>query len=161
MSVSQRARDPEVSEELWRVHRDELLRFATTLVGPHDAYDVVTDAFVRCVKNIDRVPVENRRAYLHRAVANEAVSHHRSCGRRWRRDLAGIVSDVVPAEDSFADVRTALMELSVQQRAVVYFVYWQDAQLPQVATTLGMSLRTARQHLDRAHVKLRKALHGQ
>ena len=161
MIVSRNVCDPDLGEELWRLHRDELLCFATTLVGPDDAHDVVIDAFIRCVKTIHTVPAANRRAYLQRAVTNQAVSHHRSCGRRWRRDLAALVNPVMSHEDTFADVRTALMELSVQQRAVVYFVYWEDEQVPQVAITLGMSVRTVRQHLDRAHVKLRKALHGQ
>ena len=38
---------PDVSiDDLWRTHADELLRFATVLAGPHDAYDIVADAML-------------------------------------------------------------------------------------------------------------------
>ena len=36
-----------IDEDLWRQHADELLRFATVLVGPTDAYDVVADVMLR------------------------------------------------------------------------------------------------------------------
>ena len=34
-------------EEIYRKHADDLVRFATGLVGPFDAQDVVTDACLR------------------------------------------------------------------------------------------------------------------
>jgi RNA polymerase sigma-70 factor (ECF subfamily) len=160
MTVSRRPRDPGLDEDLWRRHRDELLRFATALVGPNDAHDVVADAFIRCTKAIGSVDVAKRRAYLYRAVSNQATSHHRASGRRWRRELATVVASAVPAPENFHDVRTAVMRLSVRQRAVVYFVYWQGAPITEAAATLGLSVSSARQHLERAHGQLRKALHG-
>lgn len=36
--------------DVYRLHAHELVRFATVLVGPDDAPDVVANAFVRCFR---------------------------------------------------------------------------------------------------------------
>ena len=51
------------ADELWRSHADELLRFATVLVGPTDAHDVVVEAFLKSVESMAPGGVTNHRAY--------------------------------------------------------------------------------------------------
>jgi len=48
--------------------------------------------------------------------------------------------------------------LSLAQRSVIYFVYWEDRTETQTAELLGVSPGTVRRHLFRARTHLRKAL---
>lgn len=145
-----------LTEQLWRDHAPELMRYATVLVGPADAHDIVVDAFVRAVPKLSTVA--NRRAYLFRAVTSHAHDLRRSRERRWVRDLAAVGPASTAAPDTFVDVRRAVAELSLSQRSVVYFAYWQDLTEREIADTLGLSLGTVHRHLDRARTHLRKAL---
>jgi RNA polymerase sigma-70 factor (ECF subfamily) len=149
---------PSRTEVLWRMHADELLRFATVLVGPSDAPDIVTDAFLRSEKALVSGRVDNARAYLFRAVANHAHDLRRSRERRWARDLAAIGPASSSAPDSHVDVRRAVSGLSVQQRAVVYFAYWEDLAERDIADVMEISPGSVRRHLTRARHHLRKAL---
>ncbi|MEN9506131.1 MAG: hypothetical protein RI958_2057 [Actinomycetota bacterium] len=152
--------DPMTAEvdALWREHADELLRFATVLVGPSDAPDIVADSFLRSADTILSGQVDNPRAYLYRAVTNRARDLRRSRERRWARDLAAIGPANMAAHDSFIDVRRAVAELSVQQRAVVYFAYWEDLPERAIADVLQIAPGSVRRHLVRARHHLRKAL---
>ena len=68
--------------EVYAKYADDLVRFATSLVGPTDAQDVVADAVVRVMWSKRWARVTNYKAYLYRAVLNEARMHHRSTMRR-------------------------------------------------------------------------------
>ena len=65
---------PSPTEVLWRTHADELVRFATVLVGPSDAPDIVTDVFMRSQTVLGLATITNARAYLFRAVTNRAYT---------------------------------------------------------------------------------------
>jgi RNA polymerase sigma factor (sigma-70 family) len=146
----------EAAVRLSQAFGDELLRFATVLVGPNDAPDLVAEAVLRSSVTLSADASE--RAYLFRAVRNGALDLRRNRWRRWQRDLAamGPVSSAEP--DVHADVRRAVSELSVQQRSVIFFVYWQDLTERQTAAVLGVTIGTVRRHLTRARAHLRKAL---
>jgi DNA-directed RNA polymerase specialized sigma24 family protein len=72
-------------DALWRAHATELVRYASLLVGPVDAQDVVSTAFVNVLGGKGRQP-DNIRAYLFRAVTNAAIDGQRSSSRRLARD---------------------------------------------------------------------------
>ena len=149
---------PPTIESLWRSHADELLRFATVLVGPSDANDVVIDSFLAAAPSAMNATVRDPRSYLFRAVANRAHDLRRSRRRRWSRDLAAVGADSADGPDSLIDVRRAVAALSIRQRGVVYLVYWEDVPERAAAELLGVSLGTVRRHLVRAQTHLRKAL---
>lgn len=151
-----------IDEDLWRQHADELLRFATVLVGPTDAYDVVADVMLRVGPHVQAPTVTNKRAYLFRAVANRVTDQRRSQLRRWKRDLAAVgpasTSQPDDRSDDGADVRRAVSALSPMQRAVVYFTFWEDLPERAIADLLQLSPGTVHHALDRARTILRKAL---
>ena len=43
----------EADAEVYRKHADDLIRFATGLVGPSDASDIVSEAFLSCLNSPD------------------------------------------------------------------------------------------------------------
>jgi DNA-directed RNA polymerase specialized sigma24 family protein len=70
--------DERTDAEVYAAHAEELVRFATGLVGPDDAADVVTDAFVRLVTAPVWRDARDRRALWYRAVVHGDRSHHRA-----------------------------------------------------------------------------------
>ncbi len=85
--------DTRENGQVYEDHALELTRYATVLVGPDDAPDIVTDAVLNAFASPNWRRVENRRAYLFRSVLNHANSFHRSGSRRRRREALSIVRD--------------------------------------------------------------------
>jgi DNA-directed RNA polymerase specialized sigma24 family protein len=75
------------NEQVYRSYGQELTRYATGLVGPADATDVVTDACLKAFASKSWESVENRRAYLYRTVLNVAKDHHRETLSRRVREM--------------------------------------------------------------------------
>lgn len=146
--------------ELYRRHADELIRYATVLVGPADAPDVVTDAVLAAFGSRGWREVEHPRAYLFRSVLYTATSWKRSAGRRHRREVVVAMRPATapPAPDGEIDAHRALAHLSPQQRAIVYLAYWDDLTPAQIATTLGLTEGSVRKQLARARAHLRSVL---
>lgn len=138
----------------------ELIRFATALVGPFDAPDVLSSAFVKVLATPKWPEIRDRRAYLYRAVFNAGRTHQRRVGQRADRESrtpAGVHWDL-PNLDP--DVRAAVLRLSVRQRAVIVLTYWFDLDAVSVAQRLGISEGSVRRHLARARARLREVLHA-
>jgi DNA-directed RNA polymerase specialized sigma24 family protein len=68
--------------ETYQRYAIELIRYATALVGPDDAPDVVTEAVLAAFRAPAWRGVANRRAYLYRAVLARSMSHQRAASRR-------------------------------------------------------------------------------
>lgn len=138
-------------------YREELVRFASVLVGADDAHDVVSSAMLRL---LDRaVTIDNPKAYLYQAVANQARNHKRGEMRRLRREeMAAVWESPVTAPEPYPEVRAAIQALSIRQRAVVYLIYWDDLSERDVAECLGIRPGSVRRHLARARKHLRRAL---
>lgn len=135
-------------------YADEVVRFASAVVGPSGAEDLAASAMGRVLRGSSWRSAENLRAYLFRAVTNEARSIHRSTKRRLAREAASVRDG--QASDGFvrAEVLDAVRRLSVRQRAVVYMTYWLDASADEVAADLGCSVRTVERELTTARRRL-------
>jgi RNA polymerase sigma factor (sigma-70 family) len=148
----------ETLEAAYRRHSDELIRYATVLVGPDDASDVVIDAMVRVFAS-DVSAVSNLRAFLFRAVHHRAIDHQRAGSRRRRREASFQAQQAdVTVDPIAADARTALRVLSLQQRTVVFLTYWADQAPADIAEVLDVSEGTVRKQLARARARLREVL---
>lgn len=154
--------DERTDAEVYAAHADELVRFATGLVGPDDAADVVSDAFVRLVSAPVWPAARDRRVLWYRAVVHGARSHHRSTYRRRAREsrVAAGASSTSPEPEVALDPRVgdALGALSAGQRAVIFLTYWNDLDPPRVAELLDVSEGTVRKQLARARRKLKGLL---
>jgi RNA polymerase sigma factor (sigma-70 family) len=135
------------------------VRFATGLVGPDDAADVVADAFVRVLGSASWPDVDKQRAYLYRTVLNEVRMRHRSTMRRRARELRAFDREAVVEIEVRPQVLEAMSVLSTQQRAAVILTYWEDLTPGEVAGRLGVSQGSVRRHLARGRSKLREVLH--
>ncbi|MCI0545139.1 MAG: RNA polymerase sigma factor [Actinobacteria bacterium] len=141
-------------EETYRLYARELTEYATTLVGPFDAGDVVTDACLKAFASRGWPGVLNRRAYLYRTVLTVATDHHRATLSRRVREMKVAVRPTLAPVEVDLDVLSAVERLSVQQRAVVYLTYWADLPPEDVAARMGVSTGTVKRHLARARKRL-------
>ena len=144
--------------EVYREHAAELVRYATVLVGPADAADVVADAVLGAFGSRVWPTVTNRRAYLYRAVYHRALDLRRGAARRHRREAVTASSDSVVGAEPSLDAQRALAHLPAQQRAVVFLTYWADLTPAQAAELLDVSEGTVRKQLARARTTLRRVL---
>lgn len=143
--------------ELYRRHSGALVRFASTLVGPHDAEDVVARAFLNVMTSRSSIEV-NPRSYLYMCVNNEARRHLRTQGRRHRREALSVPPSRSDEVACMPEILDALRSLAPQQRAVIHLTYWEDLAPGQVAERLGVSDGTVRRQLARARRRLASAL---
>ena len=142
----------------YRRHADELTRYATVLVGPADAPDVVTDAVLAAFRTPGWRDVANPRAYLFRAVLHRAQSVRRSDARRTNRERRAALVEPVRDREPSVDAHRALSALSPQQRAVVFLTYWEDMTPAQIAELLDVGEGSVRKQLARARETLRSVL---
>jgi RNA polymerase sigma factor (sigma-70 family) len=161
MADREATQGPETTADVadaYRQHRNELTRFATVLVGPDHAHDVVSAAVVRVLDN-SPTSLSHPRAYLYQAVANQARNFKRGEARRRTRETQGGASrQVVFQPEPYPEVLAAVEQLSVRQRAVVYLTYWEDMTDQAIGEHLGIGSGTVRRHLARARRHLRRAL---
>lgn len=148
----------DVVGDAWRHHGPAALRFAAALVGPHDAHDITTNAFLRVTRQENWASFEHLDRYLYRAVRNEAANLWRQRHRRWERDLAAVAASIVTDTVTDVDVVRSIAGLSLQQRCVVYFTYWHQMTEAEIADALGISRGTVHRNLHRAQTHLREAL---
>lgn len=144
--------------EVYARHATELVRFATVLVGPAGADDLVAEAVARAFAHPSWAAVTRRRAYLHRAVLNEARQTERARARRWRREQRAAPIERIEPPEVRPEVLAAVRSLKPRQRAIVFFTFWQDRTTADIADELGTTARTVQRELADARRRLEEAL---
>jgi RNA polymerase sigma-70 factor (ECF subfamily) len=148
------------NEEVYRNYSQELTRYATGLVGPFDAQDVVTDACLKAFETRNWPDVIDRRAYLYRTVLTVAHDHHRRTLARRLREMRSAAREQIPDPSATIDVEVlqAVERLSLQQRSAVFLTYWEDLAPETVAQRMGISTGAVKRHLARARKRLGEML---
>ncbi|HYN32726.1 MAG TPA: sigma-70 family RNA polymerase sigma factor [Ilumatobacteraceae bacterium] len=145
-------------EDAWRAHAPAVLRFATAIVGPHDAYDIVASAFMRTTRTDSWTEIEHLDRYLMRAVRNEALNLWRQRRRQWQRDLIAVRPEAAAEVGADIDLLHAVAALTAKQRCVVFLAYWEDQSEAEIAATLELSRSQVHRILVSSRAQLRKVL---
>jgi len=141
-------------EAIWRKHKDELVRYATILVGPDHAEDILSAVVVRVIrKRGSLADLEDARPYLFKAVLNESRNHIRRSSRP-----QVVVSGVEVPVEARPDVVAAVSSLAARQRAAVYLTYWRDLPIKDVAQLMGCRPGTVKRYLYLARRRLKETL---
>lgn len=137
--------------------RHELIGYATALVGPDDAPDLVSGAVLGTLRsNGSLSELRDPKPYLMRSILNEARMLHRS---RSRRPVTALVPGSEPATSREHDLTVHLvMELPPRQRAATFLVYYQQYTPTEAAVLMGCRPGTVRRYLSLARDKLKEAL---
>jgi RNA polymerase sigma-70 factor (ECF subfamily) len=149
--------DREVYEQL----RGPLMRFASSLVGPNEAADLVSEVMVATLHRRSLASLENPGAYLMKAVLNRSRSRIRRMMKEQAVATVQVVEEESPAPDSLVpDVAATVAKLPVQQRAAIYLVYWEGLEPSEAAAVIGVQPGTIRRYLHLARNQLRRHLDG-
>jgi RNA polymerase sigma-70 factor (ECF subfamily) len=141
--------------EIWLNCKDDLTRYASVLVGPSDAEDVVSTVFLRVLDRRRLDDLEDARRYLFRAVLNESKTR-----RSRSRTVLGLVDlPGPPPADPEPEVLEAVLSLPLGQRAATFFVYWADMSVAEAAEMMGVRSGTVKRYLHLARSKLEGLLY--
>lgn len=150
-------RDVDRDAEIYERYRTDLHRFATALVGPSDAPDVVSSVIVKTLSNHRLSDLRRPRSYLFQGVANESRSLFR--GKARHREVCLVDSDSIdPTSEPAPEVLEAVAALPVQQRAATYLVYWLGCSTAEAAELMGVRPGTIGRYLYLARRHLRRIL---
>jgi RNA polymerase sigma-70 factor (ECF subfamily) len=155
---AQRPGEPAATEhfdDLFRREFAPITRTAYLVVGDWEvAREIAQDAFVQALRHWKKVQAMDRPGgWVRRVAIRDAV-------RSRRRDARGRAlgaDDVAPGAGDPAlalDVRTALLTLPAQQRAVIALFYLDDRPVAEIAALLGCSGGTVKTHLARGRQAL-------
>jgi RNA polymerase sigma factor (sigma-70 family) len=142
------------SGAIWREHSGELVRYATVLVGPDHAEDVLSAVVERVLRRDGGLAsLADARSYLFKAVLNESRNH----ARRERRSEPWAAGVAAPPEVR-PEVLDAVARLPERQRAAVYLTYWRDLPVHEVAGLMGCRPGTVKRYLHLARHRLKGVL---
>lgn len=147
-----------LERDLYDRHGGALVAYATSLVGPSDAADVVHDAAISLIESGRLASAENPKALMYRAVSAKAKSMQRSVFRRRNREHRFAESVVQYDPELHPEVINAVIGLSQRQRACIFLTYWEDMKPSGIAELLGIAEGTVKHHLAVARDNLRRTL---
>lgn len=163
-------RDEDEFRDVFLCYHKELCRFASQYVDTGDqARDVVQEVFLRIWERREVIVFETSpRAYLYRAVRNQAIN---AANARDRRRWSPWGEGEHPMSPSRSDDSLLLSDLERRlQRAIeclperqrVAFTLHRnhDLSYKEIAVVLGISVKTAENHIGRALLRLRDLLHS-
>jgi RNA polymerase sigma-70 factor, ECF subfamily len=142
--------------EIYEAVRWDLMRYATALVGPGSAEDVVSAVVTRVLARRGGLAgLRDPKPYLMRSVLNEVRSRHRV---RSRQPWVAMGQDTVRAVDGPIDVFGVIERLPPRQRAAAFLVFCEEYTPTEAASVMDCRPATVRRYLHLARQKLREVL---
>ncbi len=166
-----RAGDREAFEAVFRAYYPRLADYANGLVRSKDtAEDVVQEVFVALWTQRDRLTSpDNLVGYLYRSVRNRSLNQirHRRMVTDWQTRQAAEDPPAAPPADREAEnaeiaeaVRRAVATLSPRCREVFELSRDRGLTYPEIAASLGISIKTVETLMGRALKGVRARLSG-
>ena len=163
--------DREAAGDCVRAHQRSLYAYILRMCGrPEVAEDVVQEAFVRALSNLDRFDFRfrfstwlftiARRLYLNQVQKMKPASDT-DCVEARGGDWLPVGTEADAAEKTAVcrnAIQDGLMELSVDQREVLVLFHQQDWPIALIAEHLDMPEGTVKSHLHRGRRKLRRVI---
>jgi RNA polymerase sigma factor (sigma-70 family) len=143
----------ESDADVYIKYRDDLLRYATSLVGPDRAEDVVSTVVLRTLRGRGLAELDRPHAYLMKSVLNESRSV-------WRRASTVPLSEADSRRlpDEIIETLDALWRLPLRQRAAAFLFYWEDRSVTEIAALMGVRDGTVKRYLHNARQRLKRSL---
>jgi RNA polymerase sigma-70 factor (ECF subfamily) len=169
-----KAGDGRAIEALIRAHQEALYAFMLRMSGrPDVAEDIVQEAFVRVLKNLDRFDSRFRfstwlftiakRLYVnamqkHRPTYDSDIVGERQGDANWPGppDHRSVRDETIQNARSVIDF--ALAELGHQQREIILLFHQQNWPITEISVYLDMPEGTVKSHLHRARKRMKQAI---
>ncbi len=164
-----KAGDGNAVEAIIRAHQDALYAFMLRMSGKPDvAEDIVQEAFVRVLRNLDRFDTRFRfstwlftiakRLYVNFMQKQRPVYDTETIGLQMGSAASpGNVSSRAETMDNARELLdTALNGLSEQQREIVLLFHQQSWAITEIAIHLDMPEGTVKSHLHRARQRMKR-----
>lgn len=162
------AGDQAAAGELIRTHQRSLYAYILRMSGkPEVAEDIVQDAFVRVLTNLDRFDPRFRFSTWLFTIAKRlyvnAMQKHKpvydsdivgNAGGRWD-EPAGELSDREVSVNARQAIDLALARLTPEQREIIILFHQQEWSIVQIADYLDMPEGTVKSHLHRGRRKMK------
>lgn len=136
--------------------------YALRFVGSVDeAEDAVQDAFMKCWQSIaEGAEIADFKAYIYRAVHNECLSRLRGCPQRLGVDTLAdeLVDDDIDTSERDARLWRAIDALPERCREVFLLSKRDGMSHAEIASELGISVKTVENQMTKAFTRLRSAL---
>jgi RNA polymerase sigma factor (sigma-70 family) len=153
--------------EFWLIHQAKLSRLALVLAGERTtAEDLVQDTMVKVIRSWRKVrSTDQPLAYASRVMINQWRDSTRTLARRRSNENAGASMDAEESsvhEPQILDritLEDAMTHLTAKQRLVVYFRYFEDLPVRDVAQLLGCSEGNVKSQTSAALQRLASSLH--
>lgn len=147
---------------LFEQHAPRLFVYARRQVGPADAEDLVSEAFVIALRRLDDLPSDPGEsfAWLVGTVRKLAANHRRrrdTQDRHWREAVRDGWHATGSPEETVSDRErclAALAELPTADRELLLLVAWEGLTNEQAASVLGISRNTLAVRMFRARQRL-------
>lgn len=168
------AGDRASSEGLIRAHQASLYAYILRLCGkPELAEDIVQDAFVRVLTNLERFDPRFRfstwlftiakRLLMNAAQKHRPVYDSEIVGA-WKSDMNEPAAPVIEREtreSSRRAIDSALAELGQEQRQIVILFHQHEWPIAQISAYMNMPEGTVKSHLHRGRRKMRRLFEEQ
>lgn len=155
-------------DTIFRDHYPSLVRTAESMLHRRDiAEEIVQDVLLALWQRRATLVVEDSlRAYLFRATRNRALNHlrHAAIERKAEPELSAVESPAAPApavlvhEEIDAALRNAVAALPPRCREVFELSRMHGLRYSEIATTLGISVKTVEAQMGKALRTLRELL---
>lgn len=161
------ASDRDAFAEVFRRHRDGLLRYVYSIVRDDTlSHDLVQDVFVGLWEGRERlVPEQSLAALLFRMARNRALRHRRDARLHARKhtEIEVPASPDLPGHTLDADalarrLRVWIEALPAQQREALVLSRFHALSHHEIAEAMGLSPRTVNNHIVRALKRLQRRL---
>ena len=147
-------------EAVIRTYENTLYRAALATLGdPHEAEDVVQEAFLRLWEKAPEFESPaHERAWLLKVAVNGCKSRLRS---PWHRRTAPLLDSYPAADPEEQAVLEVIQSLPPKDRTVLHLYYYEGYQTAEIAAMTGWREGTVRSRLTRARDRLRQLLKGE
>lgn len=164
-----KAGDGRALEAIVRAHQEALYAFMLRMSGrPEMAEDIVQEAFVRVLKNLDRFDTRFRfSTWLFTIAKRLYVNVIQKSKPAYDSDFVGIqqgfgmtpggVSELAESQSNVRDlIDLALESLNEQQREIVLLFHQQNWGITEISQHLSLPEGTVKSHLHRARKRMKR-----
>ncbi len=159
-----RAGEKEAQRRLFEQTSERIYRLLLRMTGsPEDASDLTQDTYIKGLQRLDQFDGRSAIAsWFYRIAVNEALQfrRRRSVETLKLRALAPIRPTEAerPATDLRLDIESALVEISLEDRALLLLRYQEELDYRGIAEVLECAEGTVASRLNRARDRLRELL---